>query len=131
MNYSEIYSAHEKIGFPELSKEQQLKVIVDSDYSIIFNLVPDLDTTTMPTIVLQKYLNITKEELKAYLIEINYIKQKLDDFSKTQDGFWLTRKGSSFEFLSRDRGEIEYTVDAKNEDEVLDIFIKGLQFYIH
>ena len=101
---TEIYKAHEKIGFPKLDNETQFRILVEHDNNPILDLVPHLRKEGFPFGLLNEYITITKEEFKKHLIKINYIQTQLDSYSSTYDGFWLRKVPNGYEFFERERG---------------------------
>jgi len=50
MNYKEhpTYKEHEKLGFPEISKNEQLRILTNFDYEEIMSKIPDWKSKPFP-----------------------------------------------------------------------------------
>ncbi len=123
---SEVYEAHEKIGFPKIDKLTQCQLLVSQNYDPIINLIPDIKEKEFPLGLLHAYITISKDELKEYLKQINYIQHQLDSYTKTYDGLWLRKVPGGFEFLERERGIEFWRRKVKTENEVLDIYCESI-----
>lgn len=123
---SEIYKAHERIGFPTIETEKQLEILVTKNYKPIMDLCPETKNNGYPLGLLNEYITIEKEILKKHLSEINYIQKQLDKYNRTYDGFWLRKVDGGFEFFERERGNEFGHKRLETENEILDIYVSIL-----
>jgi hypothetical protein len=114
----EIYLAHEKLKYPELDKKTQLEIMVTGDSRPISELTPV--HKGVPYDLLKKYITISKNELKEYIILSGFIeKQKLENAPNPKhDGIWLLKN----KIIDQERGVIQRTWKTKNEKEVIEIY---------
>jgi hypothetical protein len=114
-----VYKAHEKLGFPPLSKEVQLDILINDNSKPIWAILPD----PFPMGLLHHYITITKVEFKSHLRSIGFLEKKLKTVKYNGDGFWVREHADGFDFFERERGvETNHKV-ARNVDEALDYFI--------
>jgi len=116
-----INQAHEKIGYPKIDRETQMKMIINGDTSPITKLTPDINYIYRPTNLLDKYITITKSDFKEYLqLNFNVLeKYKLENAPNPKhDGIWI----SGDKIIDQERGMIQRTWNNLSEKEVSDIY---------
>ncbi len=124
---NEVYRFHEKMGFPEISKKDQLEMLTTYNYEPIKRLAPkEINDLPFPLGLIKEYITITKAEFKNYLIEIDYVQTQLEKYTPTYDGFWVRMKGNQYEFFERERGhEFNFKI-LETADEVVDMYVNLL-----
>lgn len=129
---SEIYQAHEAIGFPSLDKQTQFDAIVHNRYQPIADLCPEYGYEEYGFYypLLEKYITVTKTQLRAYLVSIDYVSEQLKTYSPLADGHWLRKTDEGYELIYRERG-LEYPdkVVFNSEVEVLSWYVEKLGRY--
>lgn len=115
---------HERIGYPQLSKSDQLKIITNHDYSSIKNLSEELHNTYVPEEILPKYITISKSDVKEHLLETGFLAKKTieNDDSMKQDGIWWNGKY----VIDQERGKIHSKWNASTEDDALRVYTNVL-----
>lgn len=120
-----VYKAHERLGFPTLSKEVQIDILLNDNFKPIWTLIPD----PFPMGLLHHYITITREEFKLHLRKMNYINSNLNTVKYGGDGFWVREHPEGFEFFERERATETNHKIARDEDEALDYFIDAQWSY--
>lgn len=120
-----VYKAHEKLGFPSLSKAVQIDILLYDDFKPIRAIIPD----PFPMGLLHHYITITREEFKAHWKVVAHIENKLKTVQYGADGFWLRNHSEGFEFFERERGVETNHKIARDMNEALDYFIEAQWSY--
>ena len=116
-----INQAHEKIGYPKIDRETQMKMVINEDTSPITNLIPGINYIYRPTNLLDKYITISKSDFKEYL-QLNF--HVLDKYNlknapnPKQDGVWI----SGDKIIDQERGMIHRTWNNVSKKEISDIY---------
>ncbi|WP_299381955.1 hypothetical protein [uncultured Lacinutrix sp.] len=116
-----INQAHEKIGFPELDRETQMKMIINNDITPIKNLTPDINYKYRPTSVIDKYITIEKSDFKDYLhLNIYFLdKYKLENAPNSKhDGIWIAGN----KIIDQERGLIHRTWNDLTEKDISNVY---------
>lgn len=127
---NEVYRFHEKMGFQAISKKDQFEILTTYNYEPIKRLAPkEISELPFPLGLITDYITVTKEELKNYLIEIDYLETQLKKYTPTYDGFWVRMKGNQYEFFERERGhEFNFKI-VETVDEIIDIYVNLLGWH--
>ncbi|MCM8568572.1 hypothetical protein NE848_04230 [Gramella jeungdoensis] len=116
----EILLAHKNIGFPEIEKTIQLKIMTTGDLTPIAELIPAYRNRDAPLKLLKHYITISKKELAEHLKESGFIeKQKIENAPGAKhDGIWL--QGNRI--IEQEKGYVHRSWDVKNEDQAAEIY---------
>lgn len=111
MENNPVYIAHQKLGFPALSKEIQAQILLRSDYSPIQQLVPEKQYP-FPLHLVKQYITLSKTEFKTYLENSNYLTVNQENYLRQpeRDGMWIRNKGEGYEVIWQERGQIDETI---------------------
>jgi hypothetical protein len=116
--YKEIFEAHKNIGYPELSMENQFKILDNEDLSSIKQLT---DFDFVPGGLLDNYITIEPDEYFKHLKNSNLFEKmnidKLED--KLMDGFYIEQTGNSFRYVFNDRRSRVFEKEFESEDKLL------------
>lgn len=126
MSTDEAYLKHEKIGFPELSAEDQCRLLIRGDVKILNNLTPGYRMRFIPTGLFQKYITISRETFKSLFESSGYIEQLNEahrDHPK-RDGEWVEPYDDGrFELKVQERGSIVHGQSFPSFDAVVDYYV--------
>ena len=116
--YSEIFKAHSSIGYPELSKEDQFKILDTEKVEAISRLT---NYEFVPYYLLDYYINVQPSEYVDHLIENDIYDQlnlnKQDD--KLRDGFYIEKRGNEYYYLFNDKRSRVFEKRFKNLDKLI------------
>ena len=117
------FEEHEKIGFPTLSLEDQVKLLMENDDRILNKLTPGycIDLCAFP-FILSKYITISKSEFKKALMETGYIKC-LKQNSMSDGEFYELLSDGQVNLMFRERGAIVYSESYCSYDDMINGFV--------
>lgn len=117
---NEICDAHENIGYPELDKDVQFRIMETGDISPIAQLIPELSEKGTPFKLLKYYIKISKNDFKGYLLKSDFLnKHKIENAPNPKhDGIWI--RGN--EIIDQERGYVHRTWQISNDKEAIDIY---------
>ena len=130
----QIIKAHEKLGFPEIDKEIQLKMIIDSDYSPIKELIPEIRMDNISIGLVRKYLTIKQADLKDYLMRENILSKfyLVNAPNEKNDGRWIKKiNANHFDVIDQERGIIHNTWTFYKIEEVADFYAKNMSWILN
>ena len=130
----QIIKAHEKLGFPEIDKETQLKMIIDSDYSPIKELTPEIRMDNISFGLIRRYLTIKQSDLKNYLMRENVLSKFYFENAPNEkhDGRWIKKiNANHFDVIDQERGIIHKTWTFYNFEEVADFYATEMSWILN
>jgi hypothetical protein len=99
--YDYVFKAHEKIGYPTLTRSEQFDILDNENMQPILKLT---EYDFVPTGLLNYYLNIDPDQYFEHLKSLN-LKEKIK-FTDIKDGFYIKETDRGFEYLFIDRNSI-------------------------
>ena len=114
--YKEIFAAHEKIGYPSLTDEQQFEILDNENTKSISSLT---SYDFIPTGLLNHYLNIDPERYFNHLKTLNLIETMHFDPNQLSDGFFINKNSNGFEYIFVERQHAEVLKTFKEYETLL------------
>jgi hypothetical protein len=113
-----VESKHQTIGFPKIDDEKQYKMLIDGDYSPIYELVPEVTDFGLPISVIKKYITISKLEFQEYILQSNILKKYRVNQAQniTEEGLWILPNNEGEKLVSSERDYI-FDITTFNNDE--------------
>lgn len=117
---NDICDAHKKLGYPELEKDVQFKIMETGDLTPIAQIIPELSEKGTPYTLLKHYIKISKKDFNDYLFNSDFLeRQKIENApNPNYDGFWI--KGN--EIIEQERGHIYNTWSTSNDKEAINFY---------
>lgn len=116
--YSYIFKTHSSIGYPELSKLEQFKILDTEDTEAISKLT---QYQFVPYYLLDHYITIKPEEYLEHLSKNDIYDQlnlnKQDD--KLKDGFYIEKRGAEYYYLFNDKRTRVFEKRFKSLDKLM------------
>lgn len=126
MSRDEAYQQHEKIGFPELSAEDQCRLLIRGDIRVLNNLTPGFRMRFIPTKLFQKYISISREQFRSLFEAFGYIDQLNETHREhpKRDGEWIEPlDDGQFELKVQERGSIVHQQSFSSSNAVVDYYV--------
>ena len=103
-----LYQFHKQKGFPKLTDNQQCELLINSDYSIIQNLFPEVKNEPFPLEIIKHYITIDKQKFAVYFKQTEYIEKNVQQYlSNTQsDGTWVIKLKDRYKLIFQEHGNI-------------------------
>lgn len=116
--YKEIFDAHKNLGYPELTKEEQFKILDHEDLTAIKKLT---DFDFVPTRLLDYYITIEPNDYLEHLKSSDLVeKMNVDNLEdKLTDGFYIEKSGNSIRYIFNDRRSRVFEKDFESENKFL------------
>ncbi len=117
-----ILRKHQQLGYPEFSKEDQLDMVINNDFSKIQALTGD---KLLPLAVLDHYIHLTEQDVFDQIqIDMLLKNYELSNEARNQ-GIVITSNNSPYKVLWKDRGYVQQGWDL-DEVSLKDFFTKLL-----
>lgn len=116
--YREIFEAHQKLGYPELTKEEQF-AILDNEDDTPLKIITDYDF--VPRGLYDHYINIEPDEYYEHLKKQDVLsKMNLDSAEdKLSDGFYIEKRGRYIWYIFNDRRQRVFEKKFNTEEQLL------------
>ena len=121
--------AHSARGFPAISKEAQLQILVHQRVEIIKKLVPEFENNqAWNPRLLGYYITISKQELNDYLRQIDYLGQELQKAKAfpSSDGLKIIEEDGVYSIYWMERGQYQRLEMKGDLDAVYDFYARRL-----
>jgi hypothetical protein len=118
-----IFDAHKSIGYPELTKEDQFKILDHGDLTSVKKLT---EFDFVPTGLLNHYITIEPDDYFKHLKKSSLLeKMNIDNLKeKLTDGFYIEKKGNSVIYIFNDRYSRVFEKEFESEDKFLKYLVK-------
>ena len=127
----EIYTVHEKLGFPTLSEQDLADLLLTNNPDIINKLTPGFQAEFIPGALYRKYVTLSRETFLHYFMESDYFirRKKVQRENPLLDGdFIQEKKNGTFEVTRQERGEIIEVTRYENKPALVDYLIDQIYF---
>jgi hypothetical protein len=116
--YREIFEAHQKLGYPELTKEEQF-AILDNEDDTPLKRITDYDF--VPGGLYDHYINIEPDEYYEHLKKQDVLsKMNLDSVKdKLSDGFYIEKRGRDIWYIFNDRRQRVFEKKFNTDEQLL------------
>lgn len=111
-----IFEAHERLGYPPLTKEQQFDILDNENMQPVAALT---QYTFVPTGLLNHYLTIEPDEYLEHLQVLNPIQTMRFAPTNLTDGFYINPTDDGYEYLFVERGGISFRKAFSTYDKLL------------
>lgn len=121
----EIYKAHERIGFPEISEKDQADILIWGDVGIINKLTPYCNAEFIPKEIAKKYVKLNKQTFKEYFINSGFIESLNETHLQypSLDGKWIEKAdGERYLMKVQERGGLVHIEYFENYDAMINYF---------
>ena len=118
--YQEVCDAHKKLGYPELDRDTQFKIMMTGDLSPIGALIPEFKSKIIPMELLRHYIKISKEEFKDFLGQTEFLEhQKITNApNPNHDGIWIKDN----QIIDQERGQIHRTWNIQSDKDAINVY---------
>lgn len=110
---------HQKIGFPTLPLEAQVRLLMKDDVRILNNLTPEFKLDFIFPAILAKYIKISKAAFRKALLASEYLKQIQKNNGPDGEFIELHPDGKAA-LKFKDRGVVVYGESYASYDAMID-----------
>lgn len=102
------YKYDQQKGFPKISDEEQCKILLSSNHSLIQNLFPELKNEPFPMALVKQYITIDRKTFAEYFKNSSYIERNIKEYlgNPSSDGMWVLRLKNGYKLIFQERGTI-------------------------
>ena len=120
VEHQEIFAAHKKIGYPQLTLSEQYNILDTENLESILKLT---EYKFVPTGLLNYYINIKPSEYFGHLKVSSLEKKMKFDPNDLTDGFFINKGKKSYEYIFRDRNRIVFRKKFSTYDKLLNYLV--------
>jgi hypothetical protein len=114
--FKEIFEAHRKLGYPELTKDQQFDILDNGNLSYVSDLTPHRN---FPITLLEYYINIQPNDYLEHLHTMDLMRKIPFDPNEIRDGSFIRQIGDGLEYIYCERGSVSFRKSFGTYDQLL------------